>query len=295
MKFRRERILRNIKWKFRKLKILLMRRRLERSGFYEDIFFNNDTVKEMVEKKVAEWVFYLKEHKKIEIKKFKDFFMKFEEIVFPINIQECYGRKIDIKLTDNQGNEYYMSKRKIIDYFDMNKYFIGKRDTSTELLDREICYEITENATIKILSENFIKLNEDGTNSDITCKLCFYDEDSEEITLYSGSLNGEIKIKYLLKHNDEISKSIIKYCLEDVATKWYYYDVLPILEWMLQKTESLSMNITAKIDDEVFSEIEVVNGIIQKYTTTCVINEGEMHIIKKIFAKELKEFLTKKK
>lgn len=281
--------------KFRKLKVGFMRLKLKKHNFYDSVYFSNDTVREDVEKSVAEWMIYLKHYKKIEIKKFRDLFIKLEEeVIFPIKIKESYGKKIDIRFTDANGNKYYMSKRNINSYTNVNKYLIGKRNILKDPLNEENYYEVTKNTDIRMLKQVISKINQDGTNDDMmNCKIYYNEENSREITL--SSFGTEINIKYQMEQDSDVSKSIVKFLLDDVATKWYYYDVLPIFKWMLQKTKSLSMNITAKIDEEVLSEIEIVNGIVQKYTITRVINEGEMHIIKKIFAKELDEFLLEKK
>lgn len=280
--------------KFRKLKVGFMRLKLKKHNFYDSVYFSNDTVREDVEKSVAEWMIYLKHYKKIEIKKFRYLFIKLEdEVIFPIKIKESYGKKIDIRFTDANGNKYYMSKRNINSYTNVNKYLIGKRNILKDPLNEENYYEVTKNTDIRMLKQVISKINQDGTNDDMmNCKIYYNEENSREITL--SSFGTEINIKYQMEQDSDVSKSIVKFLLDDVATKWYYYDVLPIFKWMLQKTKSLSMNITAKIDEEVLSEIEIVNGIVQKYTITRVINEGEMHIIKKIFAKELDEFLLEK-
>lgn len=283
--------------KFRKLKVGFMRLRLKRCNFYDGVFFSNDIVRKKVEKSVAEWMTYLKDYKEIEIKKFRDLFIKLnDEVTFPIKIKESYGEKLDIKFTDVQGNKYYMSKRNIVSYSDVNKYLIGKRSTGTESFDEEIYYKINQNASIDILKENITKINQDENSSESKCELCYTDDENvKEITLYSYSDSTKIEVKYVMKHDRKVDELVIKYLLVDVAAKWYSYNVLPIFKWMLETTGSLSISITSEIDEDVFSEIEVSNGIVQKYTFTKVIDEGEMHIIKKIFAKTLDEFFNENK
>ena len=48
------------------------------------------------------------------------------------------------------------------------------------------------------------------------------------------------------------------------------------------------------IEEEVYSEIKVVNNIMQVYTVTQIVSENEIHIIKKIMAKEINDFLKEK-
>ena len=69
--------------KSRDLKVELLRRVLEKSGFYEDIIFENKFVSEKVKKIVAKWMFNLQEFRNIEVKKFRDLFKELDEIVFP--------------------------------------------------------------------------------------------------------------------------------------------------------------------------------------------------------------------
>ena len=49
--------------------------------------------------------------------------------------------------------------------------------------------------------------------------------------------------------------------------------------------------ILAEINGEIFSEIEIEDDIVKKYTSTQIISEEEMHTLKKVFVKELNEFL----
>ena len=53
----------------------------------------------------------------------------------------------------------------------------------------------------------------------------------------------------------------------------------------------VSANIISEIDEHVFSTIKVENDIVTEYTVTQIISEEEMHVIKKVFARELKKFL----
>lgn len=69
--------------KSRELKVNLLRKTLEKSGFYEDIIFENKFVSEKVKKIVAKWMFNLQEFRDIEVKKFRDLFKELDEIVFP--------------------------------------------------------------------------------------------------------------------------------------------------------------------------------------------------------------------
>jgi len=54
------------------------------------------------------------------------------------------------------------------------------------------------------------------------------------------------------------------------------------------------IHIVAEIDNEVYSEIKLVDNVVLKYTITQVISENEMHAIKKSFSKKLEEFWAEK-
>lgn len=279
--------------KFREAKVRLLRKELEKSKFYEDIIFANELVSEKVKNIVAEWIFDLQEYKDIEINKFKDLFNELDEVVFPIKIKECYGMNLYIKFLDAEGNEYYMSKY-LYDYYSISQYMIGRRNSSLEpLVDREFYYQIYEDKTIKLIKTCALQLNQDGKNKDIIVYFCYnHDENTTEAILQSYSSENIIRIKYPTM-SDEFDKMVLKFFFDN-ESKWYYYDVFPILKWIVtaRSKENLSISVVAEVEKEIFSEIEVVNGVVQKYTVTKIINEGEMHIIKKLFAKEVTEFLA---
>ena len=284
--------------KIREGKVMALRIALKESEFYEDIIFVNEFVSEKVKNILAEWIFKLQEYKHIEIKKFKELFNELDEIVFPIIIKEAYvGRcRFDIEFIEARRNKYYIFKRNIYDYHDMQKFIIGRRNSSLEpLVDREFYYQICEDKTIKLIKTCALQLNQDGKNKDIVVDFCFnYDEHKTEATLWSYSSKNKIRIKYPTM-SDEFDKKVLKF-LFDNESKLYYYDVFSILKWIVTaiSDERASISVVAEIDEEIVSEIDVVNGIVQKYTVTKIINEGEMHIIKKIFAKELRKFLAEK-
>ena len=283
--------------KFRNLEISFMRMKLKRCNFYEDVFFVNDVLEKKAKSTLAEWMTNLPKYEQKEIKKFKELLKVQDEIVFPIKIKNAYGNNIDFKFVDAKENKYYISSRNVYTCYDMLTYTIGKRECSIEpLIDKGIHYKICNDKSIKPIGITITQLDEDGENSDIVGYLHYnYDEGTEEFTLYSKELNGKIKIKYPIR-NDDFYRSIFKFLLDSNETKWHYYNVLPIVQWIIEtiKDKSLSMSVIAEINAEIFSEIEVVNGFVQKYTTTKIIDGGEMHIIKKIFVKTLDEVLSEK-
>lgn len=287
--------------KFRKVQLELVRSKLDESDFYEDIIFANDTVKEVAQKKIASWMLSLEicETVQAEIKKFKELFSKVDGISFPIEIQNSNSSlfSIDISIVDRNGKKYYISKDDIYDYYNITEYYIGRRNTTTKsYIDYENCYKICKNEVIKKLKATVVKINLDGTNKESIYETYYNQQNNMQVIEFLENEKRKIKIEYQIV-SKEIGKKIFEDFLELDDTKWYYYDVFAIFKWVVNKMEDSDMNslhIIAEIDNEVYSEIKMVDNIVQTYTTTQVIREDEMHIIKKLFAKKLEEFLAEK-
>lgn len=287
--------------KFRKVQLELMRSKLEKSDFYEEIIFANDEVKELAQKKIASWMLSLEicETVEAEIKKFKDLFSNVDEISFPIEIQNSNSSLfgIDISIVDRNGKQYYMSKDDIYDCYNITEYYIGSCNTITKpYIDYENCYEICKNESIKKLKATAVKINSDGTNKDSIYETYYNQQINMQVIEFFGKEKRKIRIEYPIV-SKEIGKKIFEDFLEWDDTKWYYYDVFPIFKWLVNKMENYdmdSLHIIAEIDKEVYSEIQMVNNIVQTYTVAQVISENEIHVIKKIFAKNIDEFLKEK-
>lgn len=279
--------------KFRKLRMLLLRKKLENSGFYEDVIFEDKVVSEDVKRNVAKWMINLQYYKQIKVEKFRDLFSKLNEIVFPITIKESYGYdRLNIRILDNEGKKYYM----FYDYGSMETYIIGRRDSSLEpLIDRDFHYRISkEDGSIILTETGAMKLKQDGTNDDIVVDFSYNPQNhTTKSTLKSYTSKRIISIEYPTK-NDTFDKMVLRFLFNSNDTTWYYYNIFPILKMMVQEfaDEKVSISITAEIEGEICSEVDVVNGIVQKYTQTKIINEGEININKKIFAKDLEKFFA---
>lgn len=296
MKFRKLKrtLISSIKWNFVKINVVLMRRKLERSNFYEDVVFANSTVKNQVQKNVAKWMINLKRIKQIEIKRFVDLFSNLDEIKFPIKIEGSFMNKLYLDITDSMENKYYMYNKGTFDYYNITKYFIGNRNTKLDqLIDRELCYEICEDGLINLTKTTVVKLNQDGSNSDCICEIDYsYKNKTGEIIVSLCETDRKITVKYPMS-SAEVNNEIFQYLFENIEKNWNYYDVFPVFKVLANKIsrDDVSIYVVAEINNEVFSEVEVVNNIVHKYTFTKILNEGEMHVIKKIFAKKLEEFL----
>jgi hypothetical protein len=278
--------------KFRDLETLLLRRELERGGFYEDIIFPDEKgkegryVRESVEGLVTKWLYNLWKCKEIKIVKFKDLFNVLNEIVFPIKITTSYGEySFRIRFIDNEGKEYHMIKTSINDSFCMQNYMI----MSLEPLEiKEFYYHISESEGIILTGTT---ITEKNSNTTIKFNYQYESEITEAEIQQDGRYSG-MKIQYP-KINEEIDEKVLTFFLGMSKEKWYYYDVRPVLKsfLMLLHCERASISITAKVKDEISSKVEVVNGIVQEYITTKIISEGEIEIKRKIFAKRLEDFL----
>lgn len=282
---------------FRKIRKALFRARLEISGFYDGVTFQGKNVEKKVKKVLAEWMFCLKEYKEIRVECFKDLFSKLHEMAFPIKIEEGYGSSLNIIIIDNKGTEYYMTKRGIYVYNDMESYIIGRRNGLLEpLVDRDFHYKISKDGTITLIETGAMKLKEDVTNDDIVVDFCFDSkEHTTEATLKSYASNSKIKMKYTTM-DDEFDKKVQEYLFNVNEKNYYYYDVFPILKWMLLilPSQNVSLSITAEVDDEICSEVDVVQGIVQRYAKTEIINEGEYRTSIDVFAKMIEDFLAER-
>ncbi len=280
-------------------KLITLSEDIRKNEFYEDVIFKEG--KSKLKEFMSNWTRKLQSYKQIDmqitIKKFKDLLIPIGEIVFPIEIDYVFSGKsrLDANFTDNEGKCYYIMIN-LYSYKEVNTYIVGRRNSKIELLiDRNYTLEITTEK-INLIETGLLKLKEDGTNTDETVTFYYnYENNTTEAKLKSYSSNRRLKIQYKTM-NSEFDKKVAGFLFSINEEHWYYYNVYPILEWITKSLEqNISISIKTEVDKEVYSEIEVVEGIVHKYTRTEIVNEGEMHIIKVIFAKNLNEFLEENK
>lgn len=273
--------------------------KIRKNEFYEDVFLKEG--KSQLKEFMSNWTRKLQSYKQIDeqitIKKFKDLLIPIGEIVFPIEIDYVFSRKnrLDANFTDNEGKSYYIIVN-TYGYNEVNTYVVGRRNSKIEpLIDREFTLEITAER-INLIETGLLKLKEDGTNSDEVVNFYYNNEkNTTEAELKSYASNKTLKIQYKTM-NAEFDKKVAEFLFSSNEEHWYYYNVCPILKWITKiLEENTSISIKAEVEKEVYSEIEVVNAVVHKYTRTEIVNEGEMHIIKVIFAKNLNEFLEENK
>lgn len=276
--------------------MLYLRTDLVTKNFYEDIIFKENSIKLKIY--MIKWCTNL-EYKKLKINQFKDLLVPLNEIVLPIKINNVFcsksGRRLDIDFTDSEGKKYYMIQDTIYDYNTMNTYIIARRNSKLEpLLDREFTFKILED-NIELIASGVLKLKKDGKNDEIAVEFRYNkEENSTQATLKSYVANRTIKIQYPTM-GMKFDKDVLEFLFKINEEHWYYYDVFPILRWISTILEEpICVSIIAEVEKEISSEIDVVKGKVQKYTVTQIINEGEVHIIKKIFSRDLEEFLYNK-
>lgn len=285
--------------KFRELRKILTRWGLETRGFYEGINFENIKAEKRFKSLVAEWIFYLKEYKKLRVRSFKDLFMELKEIEFPIEIKECYGTfGLRTTIVDNKGTEYYIEKTGIFLYNGIENYIVGRRDTiipEISFIDRDFHYKISKDGIILTEKEKW-KANSYNDNPDTKVKFLFNSKDTTEVLLTNPySDNRKIKIQYSTM-NIEFDEKVQEYLFDINEKYWYYYDIFPVLEWMLSviAIKNVSLSIAAEVDGNTYSEVVIDNGIVQKYTKTERISEGWHRTSIDVFAKSLEDFLAER-
>ena len=283
--------------KFGKLTKKAKRKGVEQEDFWEDVKFDNADAKKLATQDFKPWKNNLEGYAEIELKKYKDLFSKFNEIVFPVEVRHSdlsYPGTLKVDIVDNNGKEYSLKQEDIYD--EMLEYSIREKNREP-LVDVEYSYLLSKDEETELVKFSVIKLKEDEeikyTEKVYETYIC--DNISLQTVNLYGEENGKLKIEH--PRNKEIDKEILDYFLEDDGTKWYYYNVFSVFNWLVNKIsdKEASVHIIAEIDGEVYSEIEMVKGIVKKHVVTQIINEGEMHIIKKIFAKRLNEFLLEEK
>ena len=280
-----------------KLKKLMwyLRTKIGARNFYEDISFKVYSTDLKIA--ILKWCDNLQKYKGININQFKELLLPLNEIVLPVKINYIFRGvgTLHIDFSDSEGKKYYMIQDNLYGYHGINTYTIGRRNSKLEpLLDRDFTFEILEDK-IQLIESGVLKLKEDGTNDEVSVHFQ-YDkaENTTQATLKSYVNNRTIKIQYPTI-DMELDKEVLEFLLKNNEEHWYYYDVFPILRWISCILEKpICVSITAEIEKEISSEVEVVKGKVQKHTLTEIINEGEIRVTKKIFSRDLEEFLDTK-
>lgn len=289
--------------KFEKVRLLVLRLRLRERGFYEDISFKDKLVEKKFKKNVTKWMSDLQRYKQIQIDKFKDLFTSLNEVVFPITIIDywhCSSYSLSMQFTDNNGHIYYMSNRNICNHNSFDEYLIGRSNSQLEpFVDREFHYKICEDKTIELLMSSAMKLDEYGLNDEFIVDFYYNEEKQETEALLEAYLyHDKIKIIYPTI-SDEFDKKVLEYLFSISKKSDYYYDVFPILEWIATEIpdKEISVSIIADVGEdteEVSSEIQVIDGIVQRYVVTRIISENEVQKFTVKLAKSLESFLKEK-
>lgn len=185
-----------------------------------------------------------------------------------------------------------MSVKNIYDYHTMTQYIIERRNTVEPGVDREFCYEISSDNTISLIETTVMKLKENGKNDDLVVSFLYNIEKyATEVELKTYAFNRKIKIKYGVS-SQEFEKRIMKFLFSINGKD--FCKIIPVLEWLytnLMSVETSTFSITSEVDEELFSEIDVVEGMVKYYMTTKIKSESETEIIKRICSSPISEFL----
>lgn len=280
------------------VEIRKLRKELNEKGFFEDVIFDkNCRTQNDFEQDggITRWVYYLKQYRGIELEKFKDLFIKLDEVKFPITITETYGDKstVDIIFRDKKGNRFYLMNKHAMYAPFLNQFSIGRRNSAIEpFIDRTNDYKIIEGGRIVHTKTVIMKLNEKGINTDEVIEFV-YDAFGTKATIKYDNDYKKIAVEYQTKgaEVDEKVKEVLFNIYDEDKT--VFYDVKKLLVKMLEiiDKENVSIYIGAFLDGEVYAEVSIEKNKVNKYTRTEIINEGEMCRTTRIFSKTLDRFL----
>lgn len=280
-------------------KIKRFRKELIKKGFFEDVILNKaSVVLHTTDGGISSWIYYLKKYKKTEIKKFKDLFILLDEVEFPITITKMYGGSSSVRLSfeDKRGEEYYVINYHHLNYEELSKFIIGRRNSKIEpLIDRDFHYQISPDGDIKLYQSGVLKLNEDGTNTDLVVEFNYdYDANFTKVIRKSYKNDMQLVLEYPSKGN-KIDERIKEFMLNIMDGSNVYYDVVPILKNMLEimDNKDISINIEAKFGGEIHSEVKVEHNTVQRYTFTKRVSRERRCKTTDIFKKDLEDFLKR--
>lgn len=265
---------------------------LSRPKFFEGVEFKNKYVENNCKEYFAIWVQRLQKYKNIKVNKFKDLFTKLDEVHFPVKIIQCTAfYSVDVHLIDSKQERYYFIND---DYFS-NTYAIGRRNSSVEpFVDRDFKFKILKDDGITFIETGILELDDNGNNKHVSLNFAYDTEKSTtSVILESYEYDITIEITYSII-NDKLDKKIQKEILRMTETKFYYNDVFPILVLICTQVncKDMSISIVAKIKEDIYSQINVKNGIVKKYILTQIINEKESRRFKILLSKDLTTFLS---
>ena len=279
-------------------KIKRFRKKLEKSGFFEDVILGQaSVVLNETDGGISGWIYYLKKYDKLEVKKFKDLFSQLDEVRFPITITWADGGSYTVSFyfKDREGNEYYFSNMHYLKKNRLRTFLIGRRNSSIEpLVDRTFYYQILsdsyelddynqviEKEDIELYKTSVVKLNEDGTNTNLFIEFSDDYYENSATRVIRKSKNKEIVLEYPskgAKFDKKVEDILFNIDEGSNINEWIYYNIKPLLKEMLEiiDKEDVSIYIGAKLDNEVFSEVTITNNIRQKYTYTKVVSDGRI-------------------
>ncbi len=258
----------------------IFRRKKIKNGFFEKIIFQQKD--EKLQNSILTWIYQLQEGG-ICISKFSNLWKGFDDIAFPISVEQwyCGVLYIEIDMKDSKGIDWNM----IIDRWSMSKYEIGRETQEFSIYQK---YEATKNENI-VIGKQIIPKNVDKENN---FEICFKYDRQIEATMQKGK--KELKIIY---NKNEYEELIFKYLIKQTSVE-LTNDVFQNFVNLVQKLkesgekEPYSIAISIKNDEIIMSEVNMKNGTVTEYSFTKIANGNMRGFCKMYFEKEMEDFLN---
>lgn len=274
-----------------KIKRLYYRRKLLRSNFFEGVNIKDLGYKNYFLDWFLDWIIYLYCYKKICIFNFKEFFSKYEKVVFPITIVILGEGRLIIE--DNMKKEYYF----FYDSFSWNKittYSIGRR---TSEYDKEYTYEITTENKILLKEVDILEVDENGKNKEDMLSIQYeYKNNTTKAILKQKKTI--LQVEYTTQ-DTRFDNQIIEYLFylsnNGMNADNVYNIFVEISKIFKEKREEIYLNITSKNNNEnnkkILSQIALLKGFVTHYTFTERKSDEEMVIHYKNRPMSIKKFM----
>lgn len=240
-----------------KMSQFFFRREKLENNFFEGFEFNLKSTKN----NILHWIYNLYRYENIKIEKFLDLFVKYDKIIFPVEVKS-FGRG-EVLLLDSKGEMYYFTYNiygaKSSGYLDMQEYIVGKRKYP---YDEDFVFKILPSGDVLLKQRDLIRLKEDDTNTDDSVSF-EYDYKEDSICVTFKNKNAEIKLNYPSEEVNFDDRLILIPKILDSLN-----DIKDIALNIKNILQIKTFNIKAIRNLEVLSEINIVYDIVTFYSFT---------------------------